>query len=279
MPQSSKKILSDLEKLNAKHCTYDHDMGDFESVIVGRNGPHALEFSVLWAFFSKLRFACNTGARLISYSGDGEQAEYWKPSIRLPDRAPRSYDRRVEWLEKQADAGWPNVDGYRLDTGTLYVTTRSTEVIGRLISLLDDVKEFPSRPETRYDAPRFSLRTSSPQAMSDMLQAIRRMHRKWLLPERSLADTLADLAPLELSDKDVVCGAVDRVTVTDHSVIIPLIPLNADTEQIVRSSAESLLSLVEDGLPYAKVRDWLSQFILPSAVKQLDKKYGVPASA
>lgn len=279
------KREQELDRLHGTYGDYNQDERDDVQVMAANGHPFAQDYRRLRVEFDRLRYACNSGARLVAYKDEGERAEYWSPELKVawdPKDLPGFFhvypamgEKWTEYLRAAAKADWPEGVDPALDAGRLIVRSGNPKLIGELFGILDGrvtigrengVHEIDAHP-------------MSAKKMLAALRAIRKGMKRWVLPFRTSADAVRDREELPLSEKKFHLANVDRVTVDKRSVLVPLVPIGRPEKAL--GIANDLVALCRQGFPYPEVRRWMAgpegsgpRFVDPRTLRRLDKAFG-----
>ncbi|MBC8737335.1 hypothetical protein F6X40_11025 [Paraburkholderia sp. UCT31] len=283
MAKISKAALAALQEAHTRYCSFNQTERSDTEFMASNGHPFAKQYQKLRAFFDGLRYACNAGARVFSYKGEHEYAEYWKPELEVTGK-PEGELRRFghvypahelwnEYLAAAKELGWKDA-GPRLRGGSWVIRTQSPALRDRLLEACAERK-----PNVRYDTGRgvnviaVDIYDPSPALHQAIVAALKEHHKGFVLPKRKAEHSQEDQAPLPLAEKQFALGNVKEVTVTDRQVLVPLVPLGQG-DAIVQSTANQLLDLVKAGFPFSQVREWLKKFLTADSFAHVENCYG-----
>lgn len=296
-----------LDRLNATYCTFNQEPRESELLLADGGHPLGEDFRVLLAAWRSLKYACNSSSRIVHFRDDGEQSEMSMPDLnvvighhavaRLPDALRERHYRDFA----DAPSLYPGEDheGYLAylrrcvalkfpescePTLSLDLTVRTRNVrLASDVMVATEGRFIPSRDQTDGAlVVRAFLSSKNGNVLRQakaVLAAIHRRMGRWMPAARTAADEAADRMPLELPQKAFTLGGVRRVTVNDHHVMVPLIPLGGDGS-VLRDTINDLLALVRDGYPWAPVRRWMcssdgkARFVTAETLQALDREFG-----
>lgn len=276
-------------ELNELHRTYaDYNQREPKDDRTMRDAGHPLShhYHSLRSFFDRLRYACNSSARLFSYANVHERSEYWAPGLTLswwPQGEAFSdfghvYPAHSGWhayIAAAAAADWPAGVEPGLDPGSWYVRTRIDTLHRDLLALR--THGLSVGEEGGRDCAKLSIRLGGPEPaprqQARILSILRRHHRPWILARRTLDDDAADMASLPLREKKFFLATVSELQVTERAVLVPLIPLSQAGRDLALRTARDLVRLVDQGYPFGHVREWLSKQLNAETLAALDRRY------
>lgn len=275
-------ILAHLQETHERYCHYNQTPGQNSEWMADHGHPMASQYRRLRSFFDRLRFACNSGARYFTYQDENNYSEYWAPSLELT-REPRgeafssfyhAYPAMGEhwdnYLKAAAEAGWPATVDPRLDSGTWLVST-TDEAMAHALSSVVGVNGEP------LDKDVWSFRVYDPGFQK--VRTIRRviwLHQKdAVLPYRQPEDENADRQALPLPQKHFALGYVERVTVTDYHVLVPLIPVGEAGMVKLEENVNALVDLLGQGFPWSQCEPYLKKHLKRGAFNRLARQHGL----
>lgn len=249
--------------------------------------PHGALYSRLRRFFDRLRFASNSSARRFTYIDEHEHSEYWTPALEL-SWYPRDlegfvhcYPAHPEWfryIDTSAEAGWPAGVGPDIWPGLWHIVTRSRTLHRELVALAEQTAGLEIWCGS-WHTEHIAIEVRGSPACATMLGAhaaivrlLRRHQGTGRLPLRSPEDDARDNAPLPLSRRQFHFYRGQAVRVTDHHVLVPLVPLGGDPER-VSAIALRLTELCEQGFPFTECDQWFQQFLQPASVAALRRRF------
>ena len=246
--------------------------------------PHAAQYRRMRRFYDRLAYASNSSARRYTWVGDDEHAEYWAPRLEIsfhPTGLPgywHVFPAHQDWtryIESAAAAGWPEGVRPGLSAGTWYVTTRRSALLDALAALQDEAKAAGGSCSVDKAQAQIRLGHGAPalDLHGHVLRLLRLHQRDGILPRRRPGQDDIDLCPLPLSEKRCVLSNVDRVTVADRHVLIPLIPFGPRSQDIVVAAVRDLIALVRNGLPFEEPAHWLESVMIPEAFARLARSH------
>lgn len=284
------KREQELARLHGLYCDYNQDGRDDVGYMAENRHPFAGDYRRLRAEFDRLRYACNSSARLIAYKDASEQAQYWAPELKVtwdPKEFkgffhvyPAMGEKWTEYLRAAAKAGWPAAVEPGLDAGRIIVQSKNAKLIGELYGILDG-KVTTERKDGVHEIDAYPASAKKTLAA---LRAMRKGMKRWVLPVRTAADEARDRKELPLSEKKFRLANVDRVTVDERSVLVPLVPIGQPEKAL--GIANDLVALCRQGFPYPEVRRWMAgpegsgpRFVDPRTLRRLDKAFNYAAAA
>lgn len=245
--------------------------------------PRAGEYWALRELFDGLSCAAGVGNRFLVFSGDLQDgwAAYQAPSLTIgpapkflrPDDSPApGTDGWTEYVRTAAAAGWPKECRTGLLTGAISVVTTAPKVAGRIYGILNgklllpDLRTVsrPARSKFSYLLGMQGLKTREVLAVAGFVRSVM---AQWALPARTEADEVWDSIPADFPDKQLCLGAVDRVVVQDHAVVVPM---HATPETV-----DDLLGLCrDDGFPWERARGYLAFWAPAELIADWDTQFG-----
>lgn len=294
MKKISPEVQAYLENSHKSYCDFNQQERSDCALMVAKGHPHAAVYRELRGFFDSLRYACNSAARRFTHKDAYERSEYWAPSLDISwypsgDALAKfghiypAHDRWEEYIEAAAEAGWPEGAGAKLEGGTWLIRTQNNDLRLAFEALRDkviptarlaiktEVEEGTQTAFYRIEITLYDVKTAL-KAHKKIVSLLKKFQKAYVLPLRTDEQNKADTAPVPLSEKKFTLANVKEVTVTDRHVLVPLVALPVDEATVLRHS-DTLLSLVEQGLPFAPVAEWLKGFLTPECFSELQAKY------
>lgn len=295
--------LAFLRKCHSDYCDQGQQAGESERLMAELGHPCADDYRTLFSIWDGLRYSSGHGEKFVAYRDDKDYVEWGRPNLSV-ECEPKDWQAHrdvfkgegacwpgtdwqhyLRYVRACGRLGWPKECDPRLRPGRLSVRTRNVRLVADIYVIMGGRCEigrsdqYASRRDpdavpwlTLYDSGEGAPNCSQ---VLRILGAVRRRLGRWMFEPRTEAEKAFDLAPRALAEKPFQHANVAEVTVTDHAVLVPLVPFGpAGAEACVRIAAV-LLKLCEDGYPYAgAVRDWLEKFLIKSALRKYDKQFG-----
>lgn len=283
-----------LEALLVQHKLYCdfNQKEDVDSAFMAANAhPETGAYKELREFFDSLKYACNSGARIFSWSNYCERTEYWKPTLEIGN-APKtdalakfynispSNNLWGDYLKASAQAGWPDDVAPKLYGGRWLIRTSSTAFAHDVVTLCDRelgtgvvkarTEKCQGSSYTTIDICVFERMTVRLHRMVE--EVIRMHHADQVQPMRTQQDEAADVAELPLSQKSFRLARVKELTITARAILVPIVPFGEKEKFLHRLIADVLL-LVEQGLPFGQVKGWLQRFLTNEALRRIESRF------
>ena len=259
--------------LGHTHSFYRHyQQEDAVSVLMAELGhPHRREYFALRAFFDTLRYSSNQSARVFAFKDPRNSADYWAPALNVRGlRAyPASWEDFEAELREKAPEGWGKLDPY-INHGSWKISTTDE----RFHQLLYEERYDPRDARRGEEGWDYQIFCRSQREVFKIRNLVKRFLRRYVVQPRTMADDRADQMPLSLAKKPLSYGGGEEVTVTDHAILIPLMPFGEKSQRIAANIVEGLLKLVDQGYPWAPVREKIAPlFADKKTIKELDRRY------
>jgi len=262
--------------------------------------PNAKQYEALLARFRGLKYASGYDARYVAYQDDQNFVHYGAPGLDLSwgRHYSEEWDKLfgkfygvcpadkgfADYIHAVAEAGWPKAAEPALKAGTFHIsTTKYLRLIADALVICKG-RELPEpyRGERKGEPTLFvfyGLRFCTFEQIVAMFKAVERRMGRWVLPPRTSDDDEVDEAPLPLKYKRFRLAGVKKVTVSDHAVLIPLIPLTSEGNAIIAEAIDDLVRLCEEGYPWkGECRDWVAKWLETTLrgkkwLRSLDKQF------
>jgi hypothetical protein len=279
--RTHKDTLAKLEQAHATYCDYNQQERSDCAAMARLGHPRARAYRQLRAFFDTLRFACNSNARHFSYVDAHEQSQYWAPHLDLTWHPAKAlacfghiYPAHNDWdryIEAAAAADWKGA-GPTLHGGSWNITTRNRELRDALLAFHDAKGAFV-HDHGAGNRHAITVQLNEQSGLNNKIIALLRKHHKgYVLPKRSVEQDRVDSAPLPMAEKTFMHAKVDEVTVTERHVLVPLVPLGNSQDLVLRVAGQ-LVEALKQGFPFAQAEDWLRKFLQPASFRQLAAQF------
>jgi hypothetical protein len=277
-----------LDKRHSFYCHYGQEVSERDLNMAERGHPLADDYRTLFKAWDNLRYCSGSGERYIAFKDERNCITWGDPSLELPDSPTVDYsavaelvgigpvypnhDSFLEYVAAVAAAGWPAICKPSLNVGWVYIHTTDYRIAAKAFIAIK------GSDEIKLQDGLYTIRVRpwmiGASEMLALLAAATKLPKAWRLPQRDMADRIADAIPLAFEQKQFTLSGVNEVTETDHLIMVPLVPIGDTTAATV--IAEDLLALCRRGYPcQGEVRNWLTKFIGTKTMKQLDKEFAV----
>lgn len=272
-----------LSETHARFVDYNQGERQDSRFMADHGHPFAADYETLRAEFDRLRYACNSSERFVAFKDRDQFAECRSPELEVSwhptgiDGFYSLYPAHEKWMDylaAAAAAGWPEGVEPRLKPGSLRVHTPDAKLVGALYAACNGHCQLDRESGTI----KFEAYPKTASEMLACLAVVRRKMRRWVPPDRTEADAAGDASALPLAKKAFRVGNVRWVTVTDRSVLVPLVRLGDASS--AASIATDLVNLCRQGFPYEPVRQWLAgssggvpKFVDRATLRRLDKEF------
>lgn len=288
MPKISSLALKRLQDAHERYRHYNqHERADHH-LMAALGHPHAGGYREARRFFDRLKYACNASARLFTYRADSECATFWAPELDLSWRpegplsrfghiypASNAWD---EYIAAAAAAKWKGaMPKHTHAYGTWHIHTVSDELRQALKGMLRTGGARGDEP-TSY-ARYFSIQPTSLKQHRQLVALLRQHQGEYVLPARTAADKAADTQAVALADKPLMLAKVPEVKVTDHHVLVPLVPLGEKGPAVALPAAQRIVELLREGWSWAQACPWLKSQLQPGAFAALAATFQPAAAA
>ena len=134
-----------LKRTHDLYDDYNQERRDDWTWMASNGHPHAAAYRQQRRFFDGLKYACNSGARWVSFVNHSEWSQYWRPQLGvswLPkpfggktfgEITPSMGDAWMEYLTHCASCGWPPECRPSLCRGAIYVRSGTPRLVTVLI--------------------------------------------------------------------------------------------------------------------------------------------------
>jgi len=273
-------VINHLKTIHQRYCDWNQ-APRADTVYMANNGhPFAKEYGTLREFFDSLKFAANAGARFYTYEDQNNYSEYWAPQLSVTWQAfgyrgfegdvfPAQGERWQRYLEALKEDHWPASQQPVLCGGDWLVVTGDTTLLQNLRYLGAQVRA-RNEDASCYQA---SMHDVSLSLFRQIKKLIDKYQPNGQLPTRTHADDRADTQVLPLPLKKIMLGNVDRVTVKDRHVVVPLLPLDNRLDETVNRIVSDLCQLMDAGFRFAVCEHWLEQQLDPASFRAVKKRY------
>tara|TARA_B100002049_G_C16085532_1_gene379325 strand:+ start:24704 stop:25552 length:849 start_codon:yes stop_codon:yes gene_type:complete len=279
-----KVVKTKLAKLNDTYCNYNQSESDDQRFMVRNNHPRAKSYKRLRAFFDKLKFCCNSSARLFSYIDEDNESQIWAPKLNISWRAgfvdskgikvhevyPAMGGIYYDYLKSLAERGWKDCDA-DLDVGSVHIHTSDPEFKNELDNLPLNAHVSQYGNSTHYTYYGTSGLTVS--EFYKLVKLIRKHHKRHVLPNRSIEQSDNENRILPMERKTVMMGNSDDVQVQERTVLVPQIPLNSEQQSVMHKIAAGLTKCLHQGLPWEQAERHLKGFLTKKAFERLQNQF------
>jgi hypothetical protein len=257
--------------------------------------PFAEDYRVLLADWLSLRWLTDSTTKVVAFKDYSNRATWERPGLDVtfdptgqlerfwhayPGTAP---DLHREYIAACIAAGWPQECEPTLDCGSLCVHTEDYRLAAALLVAAKGHVHIKREKVGRYDeGPQvecWEVRAYKWDGilggeMLATLRAVRRFMCRHVPAPVTEADAAADAVPLGLAAKRFTIANVRTLTVTDHEVKVPLVPVSGAGDALMRETLDGLLDLCEQGYPWSPdVRRWASNWLTPRGRNSLDRRF------
>ncbi len=268
-----------LERVHVSYCDYNQKPNRSDQFMADNAHPFADDYRRLRAAFDRLRYACNSSARIVAFKDNENSVDSWAPGLEVAWNPTGSLSRYavypahpgwMDYLQAAAREGWPEGCDPKLDSGQLLVTTTDARLVGRLF-----VAAGGFVVEQQKGVWKARIRTKTAAPMLECLRVVERQWRRWTPPARDARQDAEDAAPLPVAQRPFRFSNVDQVTMTDRVLLVPLITADARGALKGRQIATDLVNLCRsEEYPYfGAVRDWLVGVLAAGDIKKLDREF------
>lgn len=277
----SRRTAAALVQLKEHHDRYAHfgqtERADF-ALMAQLGHPFAKDYRKFRAFFDSLRYASNHRDRYFSFAHLEEHSSFHAPALDLswtPLEPLRHfghiYPAREDWEAYIREASRVNWKGAEpgLDTGHWHVTTRSQDLLSALRALANTTTRCRSAESGATIA---QVQCKTWKAHRQVERLLREPHRHFVLSKRKPEDTALDAQPTPLARKPFTLGNVKQLTVTDHHVLVPLLPVGPAGQTLALSVVQDLERLFEQGYPLSNAKPWLAETLTATALRELENR-------
>lgn len=258
------QTLKALEKIHSFYRDFNQQENQSDRFMAANGHPHARQYKALRRFFDSLKYSSNSRARYFSFVNAGNHSAYRAPGLKV-DHGPVGFgnfrhvfpadpQRWGAYLTKCAEEDWPEVVGPEINTGEWIIHTTDEGLVKELLQVTVCMK-------AQYESPVMVVTIANPdmRTFGKVYRILKRYHTGHILPRRTQADDYEDTKPLPLWEKKFSFGRVDRVTVTERAVLVPLTRLGRKGHRMLMRNVEDLMFLIKRGFPWEQCRTYFRE--------------------